>query len=66
MEFFIAPILVNHRRYEAPQAFWVGRPDPRPSRRQVQIDTRWVMVNRKLRDEYAWNLAPNPLRGSPR
>jgi len=38
VEFFIAPIQVNHRRYEALQAFLVGRPDPRPSRRQVQID----------------------------
>jgi len=38
VEFFIAPIQVNHRRYEALQAFLVGRPDPRPSRCQVQID----------------------------
>ncbi len=38
VEFFIAPIQVNHRRYEALQAFFVGRPDPRPGRRQVQID----------------------------
>ena len=38
VEFFIAPIQVNHRRYEALQAFFVGRPDPRPGRREAQID----------------------------
>ena len=39
VEFFIAPIQVNHRRYEALQAFFVGRGlDPRPGRREAQID----------------------------
>ena len=38
VEFFIAPIQVNHGRYEALQAFFVGRPDPRPGHREAQID----------------------------
>jgi hypothetical protein len=36
VEFFTAPIQLNHRRYEALQAFFVGRPDPRPGRREFR------------------------------